>query len=114
MEGNQNPAERDQNTTISPVQAQAPQQTDVQPNVEPKSGSKHTLLLILLIVLVLVLVLFIYVTILNRQSSVPPVTVPSIPTAAPTPMTEEEEVNSIDVGDVDADLQEVETDLNSL
>jgi len=117
MEENQNTTNQAEvqssQTLTQPVQAQVPQQSEVQPNAQPQSGSKHTLM-ILILILAVVLMIFIYVVVLNRQQNTPSLPVPAIPTTAPAQMTDEEELNSIDAGDVDADLQEIETDLNSL
>ena len=71
-------------------------------------GMKNTLLLIIFLILAVTLILFVYVSFVNKQSSLP-----SSTTQAPStviPQTEEQELNSIDLGSIDADLQDIESD----
>ena len=144
MEGNQNQAELGQNTTNQgqtqqqmpgqfpqtgqvaqqpsqayPQQVQVPQaqpmQVDPQPTQPPKRIiSKPTLIILIFLVLAVILTLIIYTTLINRDTEVAPVPLPVVPTATPVPMTDEEQLESIDVGDIDSDLQEIEADLNNL
>ena len=82
---------------------------------QPKKGiSKNTLMLLIILVVVVILTLIIYKTLLNREESVLPVPTPATPTVAPVQMTPEEELETIDAGDIDTDLQEIETDLQNL
>lgn len=93
------------------------QQMESIPNQPPKNGiSKRTLMLIIFLIVAVILLLITYMALLNKKPSISPspVVVPAVPTATPVALTDEEQLESIDVGDVDADLQEIDADLNNL
>lgn len=116
MEENKNQAAVDQNLAsqgqnITPTQI--PQQEE---SAAPKSKMGNTYLLIALLLFTVVLVLIVYISVVNKQSNVPPAVqfrAPPSPTATITPRQtdEDEELNSIDIGDLDADFKDVEADL---
>lgn len=114
---------------ISPpsVQVQAPPPLDVPPMQPSEGGSSKPskLLLVLLIVFAVVLAGLVY-TLLNGsflKSAPVPVEKPvspiptgaevSTPEATPT-LSAEDELNQVDVGSIEAELEEVKTDLDGL
>lgn len=130
-----NPAQRGQNITTNPAQVQAPMQAQIpqpsqtwpqpqmpqQPVVQPSepvknSSMKNTFLLIIVLILAVILLLTVYLSLANKQSNITPNAqiYPAI-TTIPTPtQTEGQELDSIDVGDIDADLKEIDTDIQGL
>lgn len=119
MEENQSQAQLGQNIAAP---TQTPQQPEgaVSSYPPPKNKMGNTYLLIALLLFTVVLVLIVYISVVNKQSNVPPnvppagqFRAPPSPTAtiAPRQTDEDEELNSIDIGDLDADFKDVEADL---
>jgi hypothetical protein len=91
-------------------------QSGAGPIEPPKKGiSKFTIILIVFLVVAVALTLFVYMAILNKEPEPQqPVRVPAIPTLTPVPLTDEQQLESIDIGNVDQDLTEIDGDLQSL
>lgn len=121
----QNPTQLGQNPianqNVTPTQTPVPQQqaevsSPVQPTPVKNSGMKNTFLLIIVLILAIILLLTVYLSLANKQSNITPngPIYPAI-TTIPTPtQTDSQELDSIDVGDIDADLKEIDTDLQGL
>ncbi len=141
MEGNQNTAQVGQNQTNSlgqnttnqsqtqsQTQVQVPQpsqtwpqgQVSQQPVVQPSSpvknsSMKNTFLLIIVLIAAVILMLVVYISLANRQSNISPNSPPIYPTITTVPtQTDAQELDGIDIGDVDNDLKEVDTDIEGL
>jgi len=91
------------------------QATESAPFEPPKKGiSKFTIVLIIILVAAVISTLVIYMAVFNKESPQQPVPVLIVPTATPKPLTDEEQLEGLDVGDIDEDLQEIDNDLQNL
>lgn len=86
-------------------------------------GSKKTLLISIFVIILLIITgILVYILVLNKQPEVelavtpPPVIKEPVPTATPTPALSEEEIElqALSVDSPDADLQNVDADLQQL
>ena len=87
----------------------------IQPPPPPSKSSKLTLTLLFLLFLLVIATVILFVA--NRQSSISaPAKTVSRPTASPTPEVSEDELelNSLDVSDIDKDLQDIQAEVNQL
>lgn len=116
----------DNNLPINPTnqtnQAPVSQQPEIQVAQPPavtvtapeKKGMKNTFLLIVFLILSVIIALFVYILFTNKQSNLPSTT-PLLPSETTVPkQTTQQEVDSIDVGSVDADMQDIDKDLEAL
>ena len=107
-------------------QAQMPQLPDTQAAQQPpvvgtapeKKGMKNTFLLIVFLILSVIIALFVYIlftNITNKQSNLPSTTpLVASPTTVVPRQTLQQEVESVDVGNVDEDLRDIDADLQGL
>ena len=99
------------------VAAQPPSPMPQQAAPVNKSHIMRTLLIMIAIFLLVILSIYIYISFVNKQQ-LDSSSIQIENTISPAPksaqITDEQELNSIVVGDVDADLQEIDTDLNNL
>jgi hypothetical protein len=109
-----------QTAPVQPISTmvQQPQPQMPQAAVPPQNSHiVRTILIMIILAIVVLLTVLIYVSLVNNQQSGSS-SIQIQNTISPAPksaqITDEQELNSIVVGDVDADLQEIDTDLNSL
>lgn len=103
--------------TIPPEQASQPGAPSTAGAQDPKSNSKMILFIVIGILLLIVLgVIYFMATQLNKQNAAPiPTPTQALPTSTstPTPLSEED-IDTIDLGNPEADLKNIEDDVNQL
>ncbi len=104
-----------QTTNQPPVITQTPASTPTVPPMSPHHATNKLLFILLgLLFAVFVFLLVVYVSNVSlfKQPASPPAQTVITP---PTPtMTDEEEVEAVDVGSVEAELEDIKTDLEEL
>ena len=106
-----------QSAPTQPVAPMAQQPPSQMPQGELPQKNSHiirTLFIMIILAIIVILSVLIYVSFVNNQSdNTTPIRI-QIPRSTPAPATIEGELNSIDVGNVDEDLKEIDADLQGL
>jgi len=101
---------------MPPVAAQPPSPMPQGDMPQKNSHIMRTLLIMIILAIVVLLSVLIYVSFVNNQPSSSSIQIQNTISPAPTVSTQttEQELNSIDVGNVEDDLKDIDADLNSL
>jgi len=106
-------------TQSVPPMPQQPQSQVPQDAQQQKNGHIiRTLLIMIILAIIVILSVLIYVSFVNNQANntapIQTQNTTNTQIATPSPATTEQELNSIDVGNVDEDLKAIDADLQGL